>query len=138
MKKTFALKKPILIITCLVLSAVFFACGAPKRDEFGNVPITSNWKLVSITTNGTKTDYKNENPIIKIFVSGASPKFKCDGSSCTLTIGKRAHNGTITGQAGEYVIDYSDSYKDMTATVSADRLYLRDMDGKIEIVFEAK
>ncbi len=134
------MKNRFFLIALAGILMVILLCGCGiKRDELGNALITSDWKLVSLRTNGTFTDVENEQPLVKLITARDNPKFKCkDGTHCTFSMAGKTHNGTISGQDGNYEITYDDTSKPMLAEISGDRLTLKDTNGKFEIVFNAK
>ena len=129
--------KTILLFSFL-LGVIFLLGCTPKRDEYGNVPITSNWELVKFTVNGQTTDVQNESPLVKAVTASAYPKFKCkDGVNCTFTMSGKTHKGVINGQAGRYAIVFNDTSKSMMAEVYGDTLRLRNPEGTVLLEFVA-
>ena len=133
MKKTFGI---LAVTACMMF--MLCACGS-KTDENGNALITSDWKLVEYTVNGTRTVMAETEWYVKLFTANMEPAFSTkDGSTCTFSVGGNSHNGTITFDVTEYTIDYDDSQKDMLATIDGDELRIYTADGKLEFIFVAK
>ena len=121
------------IILCLTLLC---ACGR-KTDENGNTLITSSWKCVSYTVNGTHTEMSEIPFVIRIFMSKDDPKFKCDdGMNFTFTLLQKERTGRVSlNDDGTYSLinEYGNS---IFAKIEGNNLILYDGDGKMEIVFE--
>lgn len=133
MKKSLSIAVITVFMMCMLC-----ACGS-KTDENGNALITSDWKLVEYTVNGTRTVMAETEWYVKLFTANMEPAFSTkDGNTCSFSVGGNSHNGTITFDGTEYTIDYDDSQKDMLATIDGDELRIYTADGKLEFIFEAK
>ena len=125
-----------LIISIVLCLTVLCACGR-KTDSEGNTLITSNWKCVSFTVNGTHTDISEDPFIIKLFMSKDNPKFKCsDGENFTITLLQKSHSGKLTlNDDGTYLLTH-DQGKDLYAKIEGNTLTIYSLEANMELVFE--
>lgn len=131
-------KKLNIVFAVICMLCMLCACGS-KVDENGDALITSDWKLVEYTVNGSRTVIADLEWYVKIFTAHMEPEFSSkDGNTCTFSLGGSSHNGTLTFDGDEYTIDYDDSHKDMLAKIDGDELRIYTADGKLEFIFEAK
>lgn len=130
MKRTAALV--LSIVLCLTLLC---ACGR-KTDDNGNTLISSGWKCVSYTVNGTHTEVSEIPFFISIFINKDGPKFKCDDEgNFTLTLLQKSRTGKVTlNEDGTYTL--ANDYGYILAKIEGNNLTLYDEQGKMEIVFE--
>lgn len=120
----------------LIVAAGMFGCGNKSAEE---VTITSDWELVEFTVNGTTTNPSEDSFLVRLVTESSNPKFVCkDGVNCVLSIGEKKHRGKITEQDGIYIIDFDDSYKNMTARIDGDNLILTNESETLEIIFVAR
>ena len=121
------------IILCLTLLC---ACGR-KTDSNGNTLITSSWKCVSYTVNGTQTVISDEPFVVKLFMDKDNPKFKCDDNNIfTFTLLQKERTGKATlNDDGTYLLT-NDNGKSIFAKIEGNYLTLYDEQGKMEIVFK--
>ncbi len=120
----------------LIVAAGMFGCGNKASEE---VTITSKWELVEFSVNGKVTNTSGESFLFKLMTDSSNPKFVCnDGVNCVFSLGKKKHRGKITEQDGIYIIDFDDSYKNMTARIDGDNLILTNESETLEITFVAR
>ena len=119
----------ILVVFLLIVMCIIGACG--KKENSDEISITSNWKLVSFTVNGEKTEVKDG------FDSSLYPTFSCpDGVNCVVSNGKEGHHGTIEEVDGKYMITFDgSSLVGMEGTISGNTLTLVNPKGTVEMVF---
>lgn len=120
------------VLSAMLVLSLSVACGSTS-DE---ISITSKWKLEEYTVNGNTTRVADEGFLEKVLFSSSDPKFVCkDGVNCTFSLNKVDHKGTITDNDGIYVIDFSDTYKNLFARIDGDKLIMINEAGTVKFVF---
>ena len=124
-----------LVLSIVLCLSLLCACGR-KTDENGNTLISSSWKCVSYTVNGTHTEVSEIPFFIYIIINKDSPKFKCDEEgNFTLTLLQKSRTGKVTmNEDGTYLL--SNDYGSILAKIEGNNLTIYDDQGKMEIVFK--
>ena len=95
--------------------------------------LMKNWKLVQFTVKG-ETTKAEELPSYDL--ENMAPRFTCeDGIHIVFSNGAKDHPGTVSLENGQYILRYDDTTRDMTATLSGDRLTVVNDKGTLEIIF---
>ena len=137
-KKHFA---AVFLFIAVSFACLFTGCGskAVSLDADGNAPITSSWRLVSYTVNGSTTVVKDLHWFIKVFLSSKNPHFSCkDGVNCVITNNGKEYKGTVAYEDGVYNITLGQNTGAMTAVITGKTLTMVNAKGTLEFVFEAK
>ncbi len=131
-------KKVSIVLVTIFMMCMLCACGK-KVDENGDALITSDWKLVEYTVNGSRSVMAETEWYVKLFTIGMEPAFSTkDGTTCTFSVGGKEHTGTLTYDGDVYNIVYNDSQKGMIADIDGDELRIYTADGNLEFIFVAK
>ena len=125
-----------LVLSIILCLALFCACGR-KTDADGNTLITSDWKCVSYTVNGTHTQISDIPFYIRIFIEKDNPKFECnDGENFTITLLQKERIGIVTvNDDGTYLLT-GENGASLFAKIEGNILTIYDDQGKMEMVFE--
>ncbi len=121
-----------ILLTVLVLT-VLTGCGSDSKDADGNARITSKWKLIEMSVNGsTDTDET-------FLAMEEAPKFTCDdGKTFVFSNMKKSHSGKLQEDEDGYTLKFDDKTVDMKAVIDGDKLTITIPNKTTKLVFEAE
>lgn len=122
------------ILCCAIVGfALLTGCGKAVDDQ-GNTLITSRWKPVEFTVNGTTTEHE---PLF-IWEIFSFPRFKCDdGTHFTLLINGETREGTVTPEDdGTYTIVFDNNDNAFQGVIEDDVLTITSSDNNVSLVFK--
>ena len=133
------MKKYLSILIAMLATIICFGCGSATTYTNGNADITSDWKLLEMTTSSGTTVIANDPLILQIYFANKNPSFKSyDGVTAVFSNNGKSHDATLNLlDDGRYQIDFSTG-KYMYATIVGDEMTIVNETGTLKLVFQAK
>lgn len=140
--------RKLLGVIALILAMLFSFCGcsSSKASEDRVIDMTSDWKIIIITTgkNGT-TDLREDPWLVRLITQKDDPRFTCDDfGNCTMKLNGKERHGVVTDEGdGMYTIEFysadgSSIASVWNATIEDNTLTMTSESGDVSMTFEAQ